>query len=209
MADRNRSRVLDGAEVRAPFTSVERKPEVDPEEERRREREAGRKAGYDEGFKQGVAQVTAQFEQKAVELRSELAAALKQLVVLEEERLHEAAQLLSELALRTAERILREKIEQGDAVATRAIEQAIGVLPPGVSIKARVHPDDIEGATETLEGEVAAGKLTLIGDAAVTRGGCVIESDAGTVDATVEAALSAAADALTEREQDTGDATGN
>ncbi len=203
MGDRNRSRILDSAEVRSPFPeSAPRK--VGPEElaaKRQRELEAkfeaGRKEGFDKGFADGVAQATAKFEEQAAAMRSEMCAAVKQLVSLEEERLHEAARLLGDLALQAATQMLRQKIEDGDPVATRAIEEAIGVLPPGVSMRARVHPDDVDGANKDLDGEVSSGKLTLVGDASVTRGGCVIESDAGTVDATVETAVAAAADALT------------
>ena len=57
----------------------------------------------------------------------------------------------------------------------------------------RVHPDDVHYATEIKEelgharGDIET--LTVKGDASIGRGGCLVESSLGTIDARIEAQL--------------------
>ncbi|HET6599652.1 MAG TPA: FliH/SctL family protein, partial [Burkholderiaceae bacterium] len=63
-------------------------------------------------------------------------------------------------------------------------------------ITLRVHPDDqalvAEGAAEVL----AARGARLLADPAMTRGGCLVESDIGVIDASLETRWQRAAAAL-------------
>ena len=63
-------------------------------------------------------------------------------------------------------------------------------------ISLRLHPDDHALVAAGAADDLAARGARLIGDVSVTRGGCVIESDLGVIDASIEARWHRAAAAL-------------
>ena len=102
-----------------------------------------------------------------------------------------------ELALSAASRMLRDKIDQDDPIASRALQEAIAALPENGPIAARLHPEDIESVRRDLAREIDSGRIVLTADETLSRGGCIVTSDAGTIDATVETAITLAAEAAT------------
>ena len=176
---------------------------VDPDDnatdERARREQALKDAfeqGRERGFEEGVERMAAELEAKAKSLRDELTETLRQLTILEEERLRETARLIGELGLRAAERIVRDRIADGDPIAVRAIEEAVAVLPATVTVRARLNPEDIAAASAELADQVGSGRLELVADESISRGGCRVESDAGIIDATIETAVDGAADVV-------------
>jgi flagellar assembly protein FliH len=73
------------------------------------------------------------------------------------------------------------------ATLTRALEHVV----EQDQIVVRVHPDDLHYATEIKEelgqarGDIKT--LTVQGDTSIGRGGCLVESSLGTIDARIEA----------------------
>jgi flagellar assembly protein FliH len=82
---------------------------------------------------------------------------------------------------------------RGQLVAQEAVN---AVVLSARHLCLKVHPDDLplvaEGAAEPL----AARQVRLVADAAVARGGCVVDSDLGRVDAQVERRWTQALDVL-------------
>jgi flagellar assembly protein FliH len=97
------------------------------------------------------------------------------------------AQALSRSAVLLARQVLRTELDTRpvlvQAVATEALN---AVLMSARQVLVRVHPDDLplvaEGAGEALQARGAQ----LQADPNIQRGGCSVESDAGTIDATIE-----------------------
>jgi len=90
--------------------------------------------------------------------------------------------------------MLRDKIDGGDPVASRALEEALSALPESGPVRARLHPDDIESVRRDLTREIDDGRVVLTADDTISRGGCIVNSDAGTIDATVETAIAMVAE---------------
>jgi flagellar assembly protein FliH len=98
------------------------------------------------------------------------------------------AQALAQAATQLARQIVRSELEtRPEAVAQVAHEAVHAVLMTARHITVRVHPDDqplvAQGAAEALDARGAR----LMPDPAVQRGGCIVESDVGVVDAGIEA----------------------
>jgi flagellar assembly protein FliH len=67
------------------------------------------------------------------------------------------------------------------------IREALGML--AVDSKAaliRLHPTDLDILAEVLRQEFSYLSLTLMADASISRGGCIIESAGAVVDATLQ-----------------------
>jgi flagellar assembly protein FliH len=158
---------------------------------------AARQAGYQDGYRDGLVALDA-FKQS---FASQMAAQLGQLVAsfdaefagLESSIADTVAHAATALARQVVRSELATRPELVAAVAAQAVE---AVLLSAQHIRVHVNPQDqalvASGAAEVL----AARGARLVADDAVARGGCVVESDLGRIDAGIEARWAQAAEAL-------------
>ncbi len=154
--------------------------------------ERGRRQGQDEATVRAGEELRQQLEQ----LRLGANAALRQLAEIETRVESECRAALIDLVLATATRIARERIEAGDPIAARALADAVAALPAIEAIRVRLHPDDLESVNRDLADQIDRRRIELVADERVERGGCVIESPVGLVDATLPVAIEAVRGAL-------------
>jgi flagellar biosynthesis/type III secretory pathway protein FliH len=144
--------------------------------------------GLADGLARGAEQARRGYEDELGRIGACLAAGLEQLVRLERSWRAEHEQAMVELALGAAAKMLRAKIESGDPVAARAVREALDALPSTGTIRARVHPEDLPLVRAAL-GEEARRSIELVADATLERGGAIVGSELGTLDATIGTAL--------------------
>jgi flagellar assembly protein FliH len=158
---------------------------------------AARQQGYQDGYRDGLVALDGFKRSFAMQTAAQVSALVRstgeQLDALQQEM----AQALAGAAIELARQIVRsELVSRPELVAEVAIEGLDTLLLSARHISLRVHPDDhalvVAGAAEDL----AARGARLISDVGVTRGGCVIESDLGVIDASIEARWHRAAAAL-------------
>jgi flagellar assembly protein FliH len=107
------------------------------------------------------------------------------------------AQALAGAAIELARQIVRSELEgRPELVATVATEALDTLLLSARHITLRVHPDDHALVAAGAADDLAARGARLISDVNVTRGGCIVESDLGVIDASIEARWHRAAAAL-------------
>ena len=180
-----------GAEPTPPQAAAD--PAAEHAEALRQARQSGYQDGYRdglvalEGFKQSFAhQATLQVGQLVKSIGGQLDAMQQ-----------EMAEALAATALSLARQIVRSEITaRPQSVAAVAQEALETLMLSARHITLRVHPDDqplvAEGAGELL----AARGARLVADAEVARGGCVVESNIGLVDASIETRWRRAAAAI-------------
>ncbi|MFT4561009.1 MAG: flagellar assembly protein FliH [Gammaproteobacteria bacterium] len=144
--------------------------------------ELGRRAGIEKGAEE-VAEKRALLEQ----LMAALATPFKEL---------DAAVVnsVSELAILVAKHLVRRelKVDPGEIVAI--VRETMAELPVAArNPRIRMHPEDIDTIEDALSMRDTSRSWQLVPDPLMTRGGCVVESDASRIDATVEARLAAIA----------------
>jgi flagellar assembly protein FliH len=186
---RHANRVLDGSTtVERPFTDEVAACGSDEADALERAHDEARENGYREGRRQAEQEQAAELEK----LREEISDSLKRLVRLEEKMTAQHEARLLEIAIEAASRIVRQRLEEGDEIAARALQEAMESLPSGAELRIRINPDELDSLSEMLRAEIEAGRVELISDPAVSRGGPIVESEVGTVDATLETATAAA-----------------
>lgn len=169
---------------------------------------AARQSGYQDGYRDGLvalegfkqsyaAQVTAQVAQIAGTFQQQLGALEQDL-----------AQRLAGVALSLARQVVRGELSARPQLVVDVAQEALtALLMSAKHITVRVHPEDhalvAQGAQELLQSRGAR----LLPDAQVTRGGCLVESDIGVIDATVEMRWQRAAGALGRESDWQGDET--
>jgi flagellar assembly protein FliH len=162
-------------------------PKPSPEEELAAHVKAARSSGYQDGYRDGLVALDGFKQSYASQITAQLGAIAQayshQLDALQQEM----ARALAVSATHLARQIVRSELTQRpELVATVAQEAVDTLLRSAQHITLRVHPDDhalvAQGAAEVIEAR--GGRV--VSDTDVTRGGCVVESDIGVIDASVE-----------------------
>jgi len=140
--------------------------------------------GYQEGLTRAQAELAAEVEA----FREEVRASLQRISEYEKTFAVQHEARILELTLAVASRIVRERIDAGDELAARALQEALQALPDSTRVKVRLHADDVAPVLDRHRADVDAGRIEIVADDSLSRGGAILESDFGRVDATVETA---------------------
>ena len=164
--------------------------------------EQGRSEGFALGHAEGLAAGTTAGHDRA--LLDGRAAADVALAALDSESRRTLDDLLAttediaagaaELGFRIAELVLERELELSADPGAEAVRRAARLLPDTgaaelETLTARLHPDDLDRLTETPDDLVSGRSLQVVADPTVAPGGCVLESGATRVDATIPSAL--------------------
>jgi type III secretion protein L len=132
--------------------------------------------------------------------RAELASELLRAQQAHEQALAALEPQAVEIALRAAKQLLGAEIQAQPEQIRAVVAPLLARLRRARSLVLRVHPDDRAALEPWLQAAQAKGslpaELALEPDPQLTRGGCVLRSEIGTLDARVETQLAALARAL-------------
>jgi len=158
---------------------------------------AARQSGYQDGYRDGLAALEGFKQSFASQTTAQVGALLAsfgdELAGLQQDM----ARTLAIAATQLARRIVRSEINTRPELIAHVAQEALDTLLLSAKhITLRVHPDDhalvAQGAAEVLQARGAR----LLADASMARGGCLVESDIGVIDASVETRWRRAAAAL-------------
>ena len=158
---------------------------------------AARTQGYQDGYRDGLvalesfkhsfaSQASAQVGQVLHALDSELGQLEQQM-----------ATSLARVATELARQVVRSELSVRPALVAQVAREAVNaVLASARQITVLVNPDDHALVAGGCEDALSARGARLLAQAGIARGGCRVESDAGTVDARVAARWAQATHAL-------------
>ena len=173
------------------------RPQAPTADEQRTALKAARQSGYQDGYRDGLVALDAFKQSFATQTTAQIGQLLRsfeqQIGGLEQQM----AQALAQAATQLARQVVRSELQQRPELVAQVAEEAVNaVLMSARHIRVQVNPQDqaivAEGAAEALSARGAR----LMANAAVARGGCLIESDAGCIDARVELRWQRAAQSL-------------
>lgn len=157
--------------------------------------DALRQEGYAEGFVQGQAQTRLEAQHQIADFIAnqgqEVAQHFTQLFASVQAQQADTEQVMAkgvlELACELARQVLRQELSVKPETLRPVIREALGLLAiENKSAVVRLHPADLEVLEAAVRAEFANLSLTLLADATLTRGGCVIEAAGTVVDGTLE-----------------------
>ncbi len=175
------------ATAAASARAAEPGPRIDPAELLAQQLRAARQSGYQDGYRDGLVALEGFKQSFAAQTTAQIGALVaglgEQLDALQQDMANAVAATATALARQVVRSEFETRPDSVVAVAEQAIE---ALLLSARHIVLRVHPDDhaliARGAAETL----AARGARLVADAQIGRGGCLLQSDIGLVDATIE-----------------------
>ncbi|MFO0713653.1 MAG: type III secretion system stator protein SctL [Sandaracinus sp.] len=146
---------------------------------------SAKRDAIEEGRREGRA-LTAALEARAAEARDRSVA--------------EAEHVVVGLVTKIAERVLHGVLEDAPERVVPAVRAELARVRRAKTVEIRLHPDDAEAVRAALaRGETLEPAAPhLVPDPTIVRGGCLVSSDLGTLDARLEVQLEAFARALRE-----------
>jgi flagellar assembly protein FliH len=111
---------------------------------------------------------------------------IKELNVLKGEIVHQTERQVVELAMAIAHRILQRQLTMDRSLLLAMARVALDRLGEQTAATIRLHPDDYALVTAGSDLESAGGTLRIVADPVVSRGGCVVQTDFGQMDASLD-----------------------
>lgn len=158
---------------------------------------AARQTGYQEGYRDGLVALDSFKQNFAQQATAQIGALLEgfdtQLAALDTS----IAETLAHTAVQLARQVLRAELQtQPELVARVAGEAVNAVMLSARQITVQVHPQDLPLVAEGAEEALRARGARLIANSTLQRGGVLVQSDVGNIDARIATRWAQAASAL-------------
>ncbi len=147
---------------------------------------AARQAGYQDGYRDGLVALEGFKRSVAASTVAQVGALLESVGTQLDALQQTMASAVVQAATQLARQIVHSELAARPDLIAGVAEHAIDALMLSARhITLRLHPDDQALVAQGAADMLAARGARLIADAMVERGGCLIESDLGRVDATI------------------------
>ena len=152
----------------------------------------GYDAGREEGYKEGQAEV--------LRLIDRLGTVVSTAVDIRDEIIRSSEKLMVEMILMISRKVIKDEIVERREVVINNIKEAIKRVKDRDRIDIRVNFADLDMTTahkdELIKMMESLKKVNIYEDSRVERGGCIIETDVGAIDARVSTQLDAIEEAI-------------
>ncbi|MGK7346429.1 MAG: FliH/SctL family protein [Candidatus Nitrospinota bacterium M3_3B_026] len=159
--------------------------------------ETARKNGYEDGFKEGYDKGV----KEAAPLIETFSMLVRELTAVREDFYRIAEEEMIHLVVNVAREIIGEGLERDPSLVRNVIRNAVEQLKSREELNIKVNPRDLEEA-EGYRPELARevediDRVTFRGDPLITRGGAMVESNIGSIDARLQTQLDAVRESFT------------
>jgi len=152
----------------------------------------GHEAGREEGYKEGQAEV--------MRLIDRLGTIVSSAVDIRDDIIKSSEKMMTEMILMIARKVIKDEIVERREVVINNIKEAIKKVKDRDRIDIRVNFADLDMTTahkdELIKMMESLKKVNIYEDSRVERGGCIIETDVGAVDARISTQLDAIEEAI-------------
>lgn len=158
---------------------------------------AARQAGYHDGYRDGLAALENFKQAFAQQATAQIGALLEGFDQQLSELDAHIARALADTAVQLARQVVRSELATQPALVARVAADAVGaVMLSARHIVVEVNPQDLPLVAEGAEEALAARGARLAANPTIERGGVMVQSDVGAVDARIAMRWSQAAAAL-------------
>ncbi len=190
----------DGGESVEKFSAGPVVSEHEKQELLKKAYEEGKEKGYREGFEKGMKEA----EDKIKSLIEEYKKSLSSLNSLREKIYEEAQSEMILIVKEALKKIVAAEIKSSEEFILNVIKETIKNVVETKKIVIKVSPEDYRYLTENrdkVDSSLSGKEIELVEDPAITRGGCIIQTDMGEIDSTVETKLEEVLNILEEKNE--------
>lgn len=172
----------------APAPEPAPMPEPEPQPQLEELLHEARQSGYQDGYRDGMAALDAFKKSFAQQMSAQIGQLVGSFDAEFRELEEQMAQALASMATELARQVVRSELSQRPELIARVAHDAVEALQLSARhVRVRVNPEDLPLVLDGAGEEMRAREAQVIPDADVARGGCRVESDIGSVDATLAA----------------------
>ncbi|MGE5588580.1 MAG: FliH/SctL family protein [Clostridia bacterium] len=145
------------------------------------------KEAYDKGYEDGRAEATARVMERAKEFLEYLESLVRGVAETAENAVRAAEDTVALLAIEVAEKILRHEVSIDGSVVLEMVRESVEKAKAGGSIKIRVSAWDLDRVKDFRDELIKIAddveSIEIIEDPRVEPGGCIVDTEFGSVDA--------------------------
>ena len=158
---------------------------------------AARQSGYQDGYRDGLVALENFKQSFAQQATSQIGALLDAFDAQFNQLDGQIAQAVSRTAVLLAQQVLRSELTQRPELVAKVAAEAVNAVMLSAShITVHVHPLDLPMVADGAEESLAARGARLVADPELERGGVLVHSDVGAIDASLATRWAQAASAL-------------
>jgi|GEM_PF-3507776 len=152
-----------------------------------------KEAAYSEGFEKGKESEKESEKKILISILDELREAFVEFEEFKKNICLNAEKAAVKLSLSIAEKILHAEIKKNDNSIIKIIQESFKKIMNNETVKIKINPYDLSyiQSAESLEIDniLAKSSVNFEADSEISRGGCVLETDSGEIDARIESQL--------------------
>jgi flagellar assembly protein FliH len=145
------------------------------------------KEAYERGYEDGRAEATAKVMERAREFLEYLESLARGVAEAAEDAVRAAEDTVADLAIEVAEKILRHEVSVDGSVVLEMVRESVEKAKAGGSVRIRVSAWDLERVKDFREELIRMADdveaIEIIEDPRVEPGGCIVDTEFGSVDA--------------------------
>jgi flagellar assembly protein FliH len=156
-----------------------------------------RQTGYQDGYRDGLAALDSFKQSYAQQVTAQVAQLLGSIDTAFEGLEQRLSDDVVAVATALARQVVRSELQQRPGLVAQVAQEAVGtLLKTARQVSIALNPDDLALVASACADTLAASGAQLVARPAVARGGCIVDSDIGSVDACIATRWQAAANAL-------------
>jgi flagellar assembly protein FliH len=148
------------------------------------------KTAYESGFRQGEKAGMAIAEKKIEASLRRYAEAVLEIGKLKKQLYHQVEREVVKLAVEVAKKIVHREIQVDPEIIQTLVKVALGHVAEKSAVTVHLHPVDynyiLEHRSELSSGPDEGREVVLLADKSIERGGCLIQTECGDIDARIE-----------------------
>jgi flagellar assembly protein FliH len=186
-ARKNAYEIVEGARWEANDLIAKAKEDVEKEIQQLKEKagEEGQKEGFEKGRPEGFEKGREDGQQTYSEAIKKWNDLLAETILERKRLLGEFQPILIDLVGTALYRCLKKEAKRHGQLVVEMVQEVLKKAQDRVLLKLHLSPEDVEeveGQKERLQLSVGAGEIEIIPDARIERGGCLLETEAESVD---------------------------
>lgn len=186
-----------------PAPAPEARQEIQPEPPPKApEEKIDIQAVQQEAYKQGVADTTAQYQRQLETAIQAFEASCQKIDETRNAILERYRGEIINTVIEVSQNIINRELDTSRDVIAKTIERSLEQAIPSEEFIITIHPDDLNSVEHIKSGLIARihglNNIIIQTDHSITRGGCLLESKACSIDATIETQLESTKEFLEE-----------
>ncbi len=154
--------------------------------------EAEKKA-YAKGFADGQTSAVQEEQEKLTAVLNDFQSVFLNFEEIKKENCKQAEVNAVKIAMAIAKKIVLGEVSTNEDMVIKIVNQVMDKIMGEEQVKIKIHPDDLQviKMCETDNAELILNRKSILfqEDPKITRGGCVVETDSGNIDARLESQL--------------------